>query len=197
MNVSHDAVRPPTHRLVLLHAENLPGGARGLRSLEVPQRPSRLVTSKRRRPRLLVLPRTPGAGVVFESISMHNQRYLLMLLAGNAGAHLNGRRAGPVSLLRVRDEVETSGYRFFVSVHRASAVTAPEPRHLHATCPFCRLQIAAGTQVFSCSCGTVLHCEDERWPEEARLPCATLSSTCPNCRQAITFAEGLEWEPSL
>ena len=187
------------HSFVLLHAhpDAAPTSERALRALSVPVPPSYLVAGSRRQPRLTQARPRDGSRIVVEPITIHNQRFLLLLVGAGGDVHHNGQPVGPVTLLRVRDEVHTGGHRFFVSVQRASGLSEPQSHHLGTTCPFCRLAIEAGTRVFECACGTLLHCEDERWPEESRLACAEPTSSCPNCKQPIIFEAGLEWEPAL
>ena len=159
---------------------------------------------RRREPRLTRRkPRSSAATIIFEPVRVHNQLQLLMLhdqggfdTAGVRVRH-NGQRALPVTLLSLRDELHIDGHDYFVSARRGDSIGRPEDRHVGTQCPFCRVVIQADTRVWSCSCGAALHHEDERWPQEQRLECATLASVCPNCQGDIEFGQGLEWEPEL
>ena len=187
-------------------------GASSLRVLLVPDGLSYLLVGcdragckrRRREPRLTRRkPRSSAATITFEPLRVHNQLQLLMLHdqggVGTAGVRVrhNGQRALPVTLLSLRDELHIDGHDYFVSARRGDSVGRPEERHLGTQCPFCRVAIQADTRVWSCSCGAALHHEDEGWPEEQRLECATLASVCPNCQGDIEFGQGLEWEPEL
>ena len=103
-----------------------------------------------------------------------------------------------MTLLRVKDELRVDGTAVFVSSRRGKSVFPAELRHVGVKCPLCTVAIVENTLLFGCgACGALLHCEDERWPEQERLECARLASTCPNCHQAIDFTCGMEWEPEL
>lgn len=147
-----------------------------------------------------VLPVRPGVSspigkdILLESVELQRQQYLLMLQADNVARH-NGQTAWPVTLLRVKDEVRTEAGAFFVSSRRGESVFPPREEHLGIQCPLCTVPIQQDTLLFACSCGTLLHCEDESKPEEQRLECARMLSACPNCHQPIDFSTGLEWEP--
>jgi hypothetical protein len=148
---------------------------------------------------VLSVPSSPsspiGKGIVLEPIELQHQRYLLMLLGGAPSVRHNGQTAWPVTLLRVKDEVRTAAGTFFVSSRRSESVFAPHKEHLGIPCPLCTVPIQEDTMLFACSCGTLLHCEDESKPEDQRLECARMLSTCPKCNQPIDFGTGLEWEP--
>jgi hypothetical protein len=51
--------------------------------------------------------------------------------------------------------------------------------------------------VFVCSCGALLHHDDERVVEGERLECATLPSECPKCRAALELKSGYDHVPEL
>jgi len=154
--------------------------------------------------RVLSVPDGPsspmGDGVILEPVELQRRPYLLMLHGSDHDQQVrhNGQVAWPVTLLRVKDEVRTAAGTFFVSSQRGESVFPPQEHHLGAKCPLCTLAITQETLLFACgSCGALLHCEDDRWPEDERLECARLASSCPNCQQAIDFGTGLEWEPEL
>ena len=174
--------------------------------LPVPEGQSLLVNGPRtRKPRLARPGRhkaDPGADTItLEPVEMQRRPFLLMLhsAAGvHHGVHHNGQAAWPVTLLRVGDEVRVGGVAFFVSSQKGQSVFPPQAEHVGVACPICTVEFDKDTLLYACgSCGTLLHCEDSRWPEQKRLECARVASVCPKCQQAIDFEEGLEWEPEL
>lgn len=171
----------PEHEFVLLRKKN--ADAPEFDILSIPSSPSSPI----------------GKGIVLEPIELQHRRYLLMLQDGAASVghtvRHNGQTAWPVTLLRVKDEVRTAAGTFFVSSRRGESVFAPQKEHLGILCPLCTVPIQEDTLLFACSCGALLHCEDESRPEAQRLECARMLSTCPKCRQPIDFGTGLEWEP--
>ena len=194
-----------------------------LQAIPVPCGPSFLVTAGSRPPRLVT--RRPARArnpLCLEPVVVHRRPYLLMLQSGEAAlrrdvpngvrqsarqsarqgvrqsVRQNGQGAWPLTLLRVKDELRMDGNSIFVSSRRGPSVFPPEEGHVGVVCPLCTVAIVENTLVFACgSCSTLLHCEDERWPQEERLECARLASTCPSCHQPIDFRQGLEWEPEL
>jgi hypothetical protein len=172
-----------------------------LQVIPVPEGPSFLATGS---PSPRLLRRKPARAanpICLEPVVVNHRPYLLMLQGSGAlrcGVRQNGQPAWPLTLLRVGDEVQNEGKAFFVSSRRDRSVFPAEDRHVGTKCPLCTVEIVHNTMLYSCgSCGVLLHCEDERWPDDERLECAKLASTCPTCHQAIDFSEGIEWEPEL
>ena len=64
-------------------------------------------------------------------------------------------------------------------------------------CQLCRTPVGEGRRVFVCSCGALLHHDDERVAEGERLECATLPRECPKCRAALELKAGFEYVPEL
>jgi hypothetical protein len=139
-----------------------------------------------------------GEDILLEPVELQRRHYLLMLQDRNADnmARHNGQAALPVTLLRVKDEVRTAAGTFFVSSRRGQSVFPPQEEHLGIQCPLCSVPIEKDTLLYACGCGTLLHCEDETKPEDQRLECARMLSSCPKCRQPIDFSTGLTWEPA-
>jgi hypothetical protein len=200
---------PSAREFVLLVPPAAAGAGGNLQVLPVPDGPSFLIIGRRGGPRLVGperrRPPRNAAAITLEPVQVQRRPYLLMLGRGAGVRHNsrhalrhNGQPAWPVTLLRAQDEVSIDGQTLYISAQRGQSVFPPAAHHLGRKCPLCTLAIEKDTLLCACAfCATVLHCEDERWPEEKRLECGRLAGSCPKCQQPLDFREGLEWEPEL
>lgn len=165
--------------------------------LRVPDEPA-FLRVRRRIPHFTVRAPLVADAVIVAAVRRRAGPRLLVLVPGRTqedAVRHNGRRALPVNLLQVGDELRIGALDLFVSRQRGQRVAPARDAQVGATCPLCRSPVEAGQRIYTCGCGTVLHRDGEDIDDAERLLCAELASTCPNCNREIDFEEGLEWTP--
>lgn len=142
-------------------------------------------------------PKSTRDYVVLEPVARNRTLELLLLNSFNLSGRVNGVSLTPISLLEEGDQFQlTSGCVFHVSLFRRPRVEKASESHVGKICPICRVPIEKDVLTYVCpSCEARMHCEDDKKPEQDRLECARMTSTCPVCSAAVVFEQGFSYYP--
>lgn len=142
-------------------------------------------------------PKSARAYVVLEPVARNRTLELLLLNPLDLSGRVNGVSLTPISLLGEGDQFQlTSGCVFHVSLFLRPRVERASGSHVGEICPICRVPIEKDVLTYVCpSCEARMHCEDDQKPEQDRLECARMTSTCPVCSAAVVFEQGFSYYP--
>ena len=142
-------------------------------------------------------PKSTRDYVVLEPVARDRHLELLLLNPFDLSGRLNGVLVAPISLLGEGDQFQlSSDCVFHVSLFRRPQVEKASGSHVGKVCPICRVPIGDGVLTYVCpSCQARMHCEDDEKPEQDRLECARMTSTCPVCSAAVLFEQGFSYYP--
>jgi hypothetical protein len=142
-------------------------------------------------------PKSAQDYVVLELVARERRSELLLLNPFDLSARVNGVSLTPMSLLGEGDQFQlTSCCVFHVSLFRRPQVEKASGSHVGKVCPICRVPIGEGVMTYVCpGCEARMHCEDDETPQQDRLECARMTSTCPVCSAAVVFEQGFSYYP--
>ncbi len=144
-------------------------------------------------------PDAAGDSIGLAAVQFENQSFLAMLTSGELAPRVNGQPAPPLTLLRVRDQVQvTERNVLHVSILNRPFIGRPRDEEIGTECPFCRIPFTADTTIYICPfCDKAMHCEGTDKPEEDRLECARLTTECRHCNQPVNMKEGYVYVPNI
>jgi hypothetical protein len=134
---------------------------------------------------------TLGNRFVIEPLPASQAAVLISPPGGSA--LVNGMPVPHVAVIQIGDEVELSGHdrlRFHLTVYNQPHFGVVAAEFVGRACPHCTIPFDAGTRVYTCKCGCVLHAEESGTDP---LKCAEMVSECPGCSGQIVLREGLVW----
>ena len=151
-------------------------------------------------PNLLPDDSEPTSDCVALERSRYDYRtYWTMLAPGRFDLRINDRPAGPVSILKPKDQLQVAAnYALHVSALIKPYTGPPDDADVGQECLVCRTRVLSNQTIFRCPlCDVPLHAGGPDRPEHDRLECSVTATDCPRCRSVMVREEGYSYVPEF
>jgi len=115
---------------------------------------------------------------------------MVVSCARNAVLRVNGSLAPRIVVVRERDAIQFNGCApVYLAVYSTPPIGEVPQSAVGKECPVCRVPFIPGARVYVCTCGAVLHCEDDKGDDG--LQCALMTSGgCMVCKHPLILKAG-------